>query len=1000
VSTPAAQALVSSLRASQAGVARGAQVQGKRGQQTEPGKIASAGFAQVLGEQVAKSKPQAEPSAHTGQGFVAPEAPTSLPSAPKQDLPQDLPQSLPLAPTRSLPQSLTHTAPTAQPHSPPRPAANVAEKNVPQSRAQLHLERSEQPQPATLHLPVEKPRIAEYGSLQGNHPAPRVRTEPSMEGEAAPAQATYPIKQPSSPSVAINSKPRLADPRPDKFLTGSRPAKHEPAMDGPAKGEPAKGEPAKGEPAAIQAARIGRAVYPLTGRTEKLVDATITPNREARVPVAARAQVEPSLAQPALTQHVVRHSAPTPKSPTLASPISTDVRPNTAGTATPALPSAIPNTARPSSRPVETPQVTARPAQSPVPVLISTPVLEQVPTQPPVANRVPTKASETVASAPSKAGDSVGHVPARPSNGTAHLPIQASNTAHREQPAAPVAPTAPDTSPRLTTKAHAATIQSTIGNTIEANPPVASPAAPSGDHVQIPTSHAIPLVQVAAGENDSHAPAPALPKGLPGGSPVHIAVPNTVGKSVENPAQSGHTTHLPVRQPIANPSQQHTVDNTVDIAPAPASSPDQAPTGFPTVAEATPAHEQEPVNHPSTTQAPLGAQAPSRSIPRPIPATVEPEASAPQIAGDPAPVNPPETAQPIAAVKASPAGGLGRPPQGHPVVVEEPKLEATLETSTSDGKAPESNATPAETSGENTTRATPHKAATASPEPTGPMPEPGLAHLGVQGAIHAEPLGNKQRPRIEDEKKADDYPSAPTSAPHADHQPAQAAPSVPSEVTPPKPDVAQPLESKATTTASSQTMGTPPTAGQPFLAKEDARPDLRPDSQPAVLLTPDRPTVFVPATTLPTGTSEAGVRESAPSPVAVEAAGLVDRAIQDPGLSVTVMPHSAHVSIAGDTGDLSLHVRVRDGSADVNVSGTMAPLFDSKAPEMRTALAGEGLQLGSFATDQRSGSQDHQGQPEDAPRTSDPHPQPPPRQNNTSTPEVQITANRRIHVTA
>jgi hypothetical protein len=111
------------------------------------------------------------------------------------------------------------------------------------------------------------------------------------------------------------------------------------------------------------------------------------------------------------------------------------------------------------------------------------------------------------------------------------------------------------------------------------------------------------------------------------------------------------------------------------------------------------------------------------------------------------------------------------------------------------------------------------------------------------------------------------------------------------------------------------------------------------------------------------------------------------------------MPHSAHLSITGDRGDLALHVRVRDGSADVNVSGTMAPLFDAKAPEVRNVLAGEGLQLGSFATDQRGYSQGQQGHPESAPRTND-LPPPPPRRNNTLTPEVQIADDQRIHVTA
>ena len=115
---------------------------------------------------------------------------------------------------------------------------------------------------------------------------------------------------------------------------------------------------------------------------------------------------------------------------------------------------------------------------------------------------------------------------------------------------------------------------------------------------------------------------------------------------------------------------------------------------------------------------------------------------------------------------------------------------------------------------------------------------------------------------------------------------------------------------------------------------------------------------------------------------------------------MTVMPHSAHLAIASSAGDLALHVRVRDGSADISVSGGMAPLFDTKAPEVRTVLAGEGIQLGSFATNQQSNSQGQQRQPESTPQAADSHPLPTPRRTSTSIPEVQVTDDRRIHVTA
>lgn len=87
------------------------------------------------------------------------------------------------------------------------------------------------------------------------------------------------------------------------------------------------------------------------------------------------------------------------------------------------------------------------------------------------------------------------------------------------------------------------------------------------------------------------------------------------------------------------------------------------------------------------------------------------------------------------------------------------------------------------------------------------------------------------------------------------------------------------------------------------------------------------------------------------------AASLSRQVAEDPELRVAVLPHAAHLSIAGKDGDLALHLRVRDGSTDVNVSGSMAPMFESKAPEMRAVLAGQGLHLGSFATDQQDGRQ-------------------------------------------
>jgi hypothetical protein len=416
-----------------------------------------------------------------------------------------------------------------------------------------------------------------------------------------------------------------------------------------------------------------------------------------------------------------------------------------------------------------------------------------------------------------------------------------------------------------------------------------------------------------------------------------------------------------------------------------------ARSGHRTVADAPPTQALKPDKRPDSIPPPVVAQAPSPSIPLPIPATVEQESVAPPFARNPQPVSPAETAHPMAAGKAS-ARVAARPVADHPTVIDNAKpAESTAQL-----KTPEPNPKHAVTSSQNSTPATANKPASTSPDPAATLPAPASAHAGNKSALHPEPLAGKQRMHIEDKKEADETTQAPAVSPPGTLRPAQAShasPSAPIEVTVAKAEASQTPEHKNAEVASSQNTSAQSIASQPLAAKEAPHP--------IVLSTVENPTGFVPPSTLLSTHGEGGAREaSAPSPVAVETAGLVDRAVRDPGLSVTVMPHSAHLSIAGDTGDLSLHVRVRDGSADVNVSGTMAPLFDTKAPEMRTVLASEGLQLGSFATDQRGSSQGQQGTPENTPRTNVPQSLPPPHRTNTSSPEVQIADDQRIHVTA
>ena len=89
----------------------------------------------------------------------------------------------------------------------------------------------------------------------------------------------------------------------------------------------------------------------------------------------------------------------------------------------------------------------------------------------------------------------------------------------------------------------------------------------------------------------------------------------------------------------------------------------------------------------------------------------------------------------------------------------------------------------------------------------------------------------------------------------------------------------------------------------------------------------------------------------APLPAAPDA--LLAHAAEDPSLRATVMPERAVLSIdTGGAGELALHLRVKDGVADVRVSGAAAHTVDMRPSELRAALASEGLTLGSFQSGQ------------------------------------------------
>ena len=76
---------------------------------------------------------------------------------------------------------------------------------------------------------------------------------------------------------------------------------------------------------------------------------------------------------------------------------------------------------------------------------------------------------------------------------------------------------------------------------------------------------------------------------------------------------------------------------------------------------------------------------------------------------------------------------------------------------------------------------------------------------------------------------------------------------------------------------------------------------------------------------------------------------LLDQAAADPSLHAAAIGNNAHLHLdAGSAGSLSVHLRMRDGVADLEVEGTAASSLDIRPQDLRRALAGEGIALGRF----------------------------------------------------
>jgi hypothetical protein len=78
-------------------------------------------------------------------------------------------------------------------------------------------------------------------------------------------------------------------------------------------------------------------------------------------------------------------------------------------------------------------------------------------------------------------------------------------------------------------------------------------------------------------------------------------------------------------------------------------------------------------------------------------------------------------------------------------------------------------------------------------------------------------------------------------------------------------------------------------------------------------------------------------------------------AADDPSLHATALGKNAHVRLeTAKDGDLSLHLMVHDGVVDVRFDGAASHTLDIRSNEVRAALAGEGIALGTFESATRT----------------------------------------------
>ena len=982
MSTRATDALV---HTSQGEVARSQPTHGT--QQAGHGKIGSAGFAQILGEQVAKSAPKVE-AADTASRQLSPQ--TVQPSSPHATT-QSLSQSLPHAAPQSLPQAVSTLSPDATTQSSQQPLQDpthlpppaVSEKAATHLLAQLRSQPSEQAPPTGEPAQPELRQPIENGKYPAAGLAQPFATE--TKGQEIPAKPSARLPGPMGhaevPATTSrrHSAPNLSVARNAHPSTDTNKAVLSPV--GPAKSSTETAHPE--QDAATPSAQAGDVIGISREKTDNSAKQTMAPTAEVASATTAQPSITHEWFQPTQGLGALPRSGralntremPLPSRKTTDPSVADNAGPPKAQKASPSAQVAASDQAP--ARPVS--PASSPPARTPKGIGSGHALPDKGPdlTRPTTTHHSWPKSASS--RSPSIKADRT-PVPGNESETAAQVPLKASHVTPRQSTKAnETVSTEPSKAGEAATFDSAHPLAATI-------PPMDTAPAPkseSSTRGTVQSSEELPSqVAVASSEVTPFTPKPILDAAVheadldvsPAVAPrtatpdVHPRVPTVRPTERLAPAEAESAS---VRRPShvdqyvgAHPSTEH--------EPTPQSPPASTPVLPVAAAVSLPALNSKPASLPQDppgsqpSQTPRSAEAPLASRPFTTPQT---------------------------AMNGATAGAGTEPaivPADRATLLTEAK-QADLRSDTTTARANEGQPSK---SPENAFSPAADKLAPISSQQAPVSTTPATTQVVTKNARPAESTAPKRRTLLTEDEQTADTATAPLPASQPATQPSPSSHSPTSENKPVRPEATQSAEHKSSAEPSSRDANAPSAQNQPHATKAEL--------QAAVLPSAERPTVLVPQLGYVAANTETAVREAAiASPLAAERAELVDRAIDDPGLSLNVMPHSAHLSISGTAGDLALHVRVRDGSADVNVSGSMAPLFDNKAPEVRTVLASQGLHLGSFATDQQGNSQgQRQGQPESAPRGQDLQPPPTPRRTTTSIPEVQIADDKRIHVTA